>query len=112
MAHIFYARWKHGISPIMIDGGQDIPSPLSGQQEVTAFGKNSVGDANDNWRVEVEGRGIWFSKKKIRLIHLDTGLALHSHENHSKSEYTAFQQEVTCFDGRDDNDFWKIYQAN
>lgn len=83
-------------------------SPLTGQQEVTAFGENGEGDANDNWRVEVKGRGKWYEKKQIRLIHLDTKHALHSHHGHSHPNYTAGQQEVTCFQGRDDNDLWRI----
>lgn len=84
------------------------PSPLTGQQEVTAFGNDGEGDANDNWRIEVIGKGIWFEKKKIRLIHLDTKSALHSHAGHSHSERTAGQQEVTCYTGRDDNDLWVV----
>lgn len=84
------------------------PSPLSGQQEVTAFGNGGIGDANDNWQVEVDGKGIWFEKKRIRLIHLDTNNALHSHSGHSHPDFTAGQQEVTCFAGRDNNDFWVI----
>lgn len=84
------------------------PSPLTGQQEVTAFGDDGVGDANDNWRVEVDGKGTWFEKRKIRLIHLDTNNALHSHAGYSHPDFTAGQQEVTCFAGRDTNDFWII----
>lgn len=84
------------------------PSPLTSQQEVTAFGTNGEGDANDNWRVEVEGKGVWFEKKKIRLIHLDTKKALHSHAGHSHPVFTAGQQEVTCYDERDNNDFWVV----
>lgn len=57
----------------------DMPSAFSRQQEVTAFGNNGEGDQNDNWRVEVEGKGIWYEKKRIRLIHLNTKHALHSH---------------------------------
>lgn len=84
------------------------PSPLTGQQEVTAFGVDGEGDANDNWRVEVDGKGIWFEKKKVRLIHLDTKSALHSHAGHSHPVFTAGQQEVTCYTGRDDNDYWIV----
>jgi len=81
-------------------------SPLTGQQEVTAFGNDGIGDSNDNWRIEVDGKGIWFEKKKIRLIHLDTNNALHSHAGHSHPEFTAGQQEVTCFVERNNDDFW------
>jgi dolichyl-phosphate-mannose--protein O-mannosyl transferase len=80
------------------------PSPLTGQQEVTAYEHEASGDSNDNWRVEVEGGGIWTNRKRIKLIHIETGHALHSHPG--VSEYTAGQQEVTCYKERDDNDWW------
>lgn len=88
-----------------------IRSPLSNQQEVTAYGDSGIGDFNDNWRIEIEHgtiRPIWQKKAKIRFIHVDTNHALHSHHGHSSYEYTADQQEVTCFPGRDDNDWWII----
>jgi dolichyl-phosphate-mannose--protein O-mannosyl transferase len=33
------------------------PSPITGQQEVTAYGTDGVGDPNDDWRIEVENGG-------------------------------------------------------
>ncbi len=86
----------------------DAPSPLTKQQEVTAFGDDGIGDTNDLWRIEVDGKGVWFEKKKIRLIHLNTNNALHSHAGHSHPEFTAGQQEVTCFTERNNDDFWVI----
>jgi len=85
-----------------------IPSPLTGQQEVSAYGDMGEGDFNDNWKVEVRGGGVWYEKKRVRLIHVDTGGALHSHAGHSHPQFTAGQQEVTCYKGRDDNDFWVV----
>jgi dolichyl-phosphate-mannose--protein O-mannosyl transferase len=34
-----------------------IRSPVSGQQEVTAFGERGAGDVNCDWRIEVAGNG-------------------------------------------------------
>lgn len=89
----------------------DTPSPLSHQQEVTAFGDNGIGDFNDNWRIEIEHGGLrlmWQKKVKVRFIYVDTNHTLHSHGEHSSHEYTANQQEVTCFSERDDNDWWVV----
>ena len=83
-----------------------ISSPLTGQQEVTAFGINGNGDFNDNWCVEVDGAGPWTTDRAVRLIHVATGVALHSHAGWSDPVFTTGQQEVTGFAGRDSNDFW------
>jgi dolichyl-phosphate-mannose--protein O-mannosyl transferase len=87
-----------------------IPSPVTGQQEVTGFGSNGIGDSNDNWRVEVEGGGWWTPGKRVRLIHANTNHALHSHSGFSHPSWTAGQQEVTGFAGRDDNDWWYLFE--
>lgn len=99
-------RLEHVPTKRNLHSHSNIPSPLAGQQEVTAFGENGEGDVNDNWQVEVNGKGIWYEKKRIRLIHLETHHALHSHAGHSHGQFTEGQQEVTCFYGRDHNDFW------
>ena len=84
------------------------PSPLTSQQEVTAFGENGAGDFNDNWRVEVLIGREWRENVNIRLIHVESEHALHSHKGHKHPEYTADQQEVTAYKLRDDNDLWRI----
>lgn len=53
-------------------------SPVSDEQEVTAFGEGGIGDANDDWRVEVEGGGPWLAGRRVRLVHARTGAALRS----------------------------------
>lgn len=78
-------------------------SPLSGQQEVSAYlGSDGRGDtgmfcvisisislsciindsnsfAGDNWRVEVNGGGAWKRGEPVRLVHVDTNKYLYSH---------------------------------
>lgn len=83
-----------------------IPSPVTGQQEVTAYGTAGTGDANDDWRVEVDGGGEWTAGTRLRLIHVATNHALHSHAGAAHPQWTLDQQEVTGFGGRDDNDLW------
>jgi len=83
-----------------------ILSPVTKQQEVTAFSpqNNGTGNLDDNWRVEVENGEAWTAGNRIRLIHVNTNAALHSH--HYGNEYTSNQQEVTGFTNRNEDDFW------
>ncbi|MFI9811695.1 C1 family peptidase [Saccharothrix variisporea] len=99
-------RLEHVLTGRNLHSHCGFPSPVTGQQEVTCFGEKGVGDGNDNWRVEVEGGGIWEAGKKVRLVHLPTEHALHSHLGHAHPEWTLGQQEVTAFRGRDGNDLW------
>jgi len=46
-------------------------SPLSGNQEVSAFGKEGEGDTGDNWTV-VCNEEFWERSEAIRLKHVDT----------------------------------------
>ncbi|CAH1408142.1 unnamed protein product [Nezara viridula] len=47
-------------------------SPLSGNQEVTAFGENGAGDRGDTWRVMCK-RMLWRRDSPVLLRHHDTG---------------------------------------
>ena len=93
------------------------PSPATKQQEVTCFGQNGIGDTNDNWRIEIEGGEgkTWDVGQRIRLIHVLTNHVLHSHRSlyvvYFDSIKPVFQQEVTCFPGRDDNDWWAAFEV-
>ncbi|MBI5296600.1 MAG: hypothetical protein HY869_14070 [Chloroflexi bacterium] len=82
-------------------------SPLTQQQEVTAFSpeNNGIGNLDDNWQIEAENGEDWTVGDKIRLIHSRTKVALHSHPVGSK-ELTSDQQEVTGFSKRNEDDFW------
>ena len=72
---------------------------------------NGMGDGNDNWRVEVKDGGPWTYGKWVRLIHVNTNHALHSHEPYTHPTYTAGQQEVTGFSSRDDNDLFYLFEG-
>jgi len=85
-----------------------IPSPVTKQQEVTAFGANGAGDEGDNWKVNVEGGGPWETEKRVQLIHVGTGKLLHSHRGFSNPQFTKGMQEVTAFEGVDDNNWWFV----
>jgi len=81
-------------------------SPVTKQQEVTAYGQDGIGDVNDNWKVEIEFGGFWITGVKVRLLHQQTGAALHSHAGAYLPAWGFNQQEVTCYENRDRNDYW------
>lgn len=96
-------RLRHFVTGQYLHSHQGYPAPItSGQQEITAWtGK----DSNDMWQVEFSAGGSWSADKKVRLIHLSTNAALHSH-NITGGALPSQQQEVTGYSGRDANDFW------
>lgn len=46
-------------------------SPLSGNQEISCYGENGVGDSGDNWEVICSG-DAWLRDYPIKLRHVDT----------------------------------------
>jgi hypothetical protein len=109
-AHGDIIRLEHVLTARNLHSHAGHPSPVTGQQEVTCFGDGGIGDGNDNWRVEMEGGGVWSAHRRVRLIHEPTNHALHSHPGLSHPVWTAGQQEVTGFAERDDNDWWWVLE--
>jgi hypothetical protein len=103
-------RLEHVLTGRNLHSHAGIPSPVTRQQEVTGFGSGGTGDGNDDWRIEVEGGGTWDDGKRVRLVHVLSNAALHSHSGFSHPTWTAGQQEVTGFAGRDDNDWWSLFE--
>jgi hypothetical protein len=103
-------RLQHVLTGRNLHSHSGIPSPITHQQEVTCYGEGGNGDTNDNWRVEVEGGGAWDSGKRVQLIHTNTNHSLHSHYGQTSASYTADQQEVTCYENRDINDWWLLFE--
>eukprot|EP00795_Rhopilema_esculentum_P008083 gene8083-13998_t len=50
-------------------------SPISRNQEVSAFGENGNGDTGDNWEVVCKSKK-WKRDEKIKFKHTDTGMYL------------------------------------
>ena len=100
-------RLEHMTTRMNLHSHGSARSPVTNQQEVTAFGQDGIGDANDNWKVDIKSGGYWLEGTRARLIHQQTGAALHSHAGASLPEWGFNQQEVTCFEGRDRNDWWR-----
>lgn len=82
------------------------PSPLTNQQEVTAYGIAGTGDGNDDWVIDLGELGEWQFGKPMRLDFRGTGMVLHSHSGHSHPILTAGLQEVTAYRRGDANDPW------
>ena len=65
LIHIATRRYLHS---------HDFASPLSHNQEVSAFGENGVSDEGDRWKVVCTSRNdYWLRKDGIRLQHVTTG---------------------------------------
>jgi hypothetical protein len=106
LRHGDLVRLQHVATGRNLHSHHGIPSPVTRQQEVTCFGSNGVGDANDDWSVQTDDGGPWLAGSSVRLVHVLTDVALHSHPGFSDPRWTMGQQEVTGFAGRDDNDLW------
>ncbi|XP_046392508.1 stromal cell-derived factor 2 [Ischnura elegans] len=50
-------------------------SPLSGNQEISAYGENGVGDTGDHWVVVCDG-DYWERDEEVMLRHVDTNMYL------------------------------------
>ena len=60
-----------------------VRSALSGQQEVSAFGENGVGDVLDDWQVMcTTDKQYWSRGTQVRFKHRETGKYLSSSKNH------------------------------
>jgi len=76
------------------------PAPITKKHfQVTCYGHEGVGDINDIWKVEMvngePGDTIKTVKSKFRLIHVQKGCALQSH-NKKLPKWGWEQLEVTC----------------
>ena len=87
-----------------------IASPVTNQQEVSAFGEGGHGDTNCNWRVRLgqDDHGA------IRLHHVNTGRGADHHYLHSQGIMLPLGQghcrqgEVTVFGGKNRDDLWRV----
>ncbi len=83
IGHGDIVRLEHVVTNRNLHSHSGHPSPVTHQQEVTCFGHHGVGDTNDNWRVEAAGPAKVKVGSTLRLVHVDTNAALHSHPGFS-----------------------------
>lgn len=84
--------------------------------QVTCYGENGLGDANDIWTVQKESSSvssgeddrIYTVRTRFKLIHYLTNCALHSHSK-QLPKWAYEQMEVTCNPKlHDKNNYWNI----
>ena len=81
-------------------------SPITYNQEVSAFGENGDGDTGDNWVVKCTGNTAkWNLKDKIRFQHANTGKYLHL-SNEKFGRPIAAQHEVCAKHLDESNNLW------
>jgi len=82
-------------------------SPITHQQEVSAFGEGGDGDTGDNWQVSCISSNTknWNRNKAIRFKHSDTDLLLHiSSEQYGRP--IAGQHEICARQNEESNNLW------
>lgn len=84
-------------------------SPLSNQQEVSAFGGDEDTDTGDHWMVYCKSR-YWQKNESVRLKHVDTEMWL-SMSGNSYGRPIFGQMEVICSRSSDSNSFWKTSEG-
>jgi len=84
-------------------------SPLSSQQEVSAFGESGRGDTGDVWRVMCEG-DFWTRGDNVMLKHSDTGVFL-SASGHTFGRPINGQMEIVGTSRADGSTHWKTQEG-
>ena len=87
-------------------------SPLSGNQEVSAFGNGGKGDRGDNWIVDCnDSSEYWNRDDLVRFKHKDTGKFLHS-SGHSYGRPIAGQREISAYgNAGNQNNLWTAMEG-
>ena len=84
-------------------------SPLSKNQEVSAFGENGDGDDGDNWIIEC-GDEYWRRDEPVRLKHKLTKKYLHvSGDTYGRP--IQGQMEVSCTAYASQYNLWRVYEG-
>lgn len=85
-------------------------SPLSNNQEVSAFGENGEGDEGDHWVVDCDLDESWSRNEAVRLQHRQTQKFLHvSGDQYGRP--IAGQLEVSCYGYRNAYNLWKVQEG-
>lgn len=84
-------------------------SPLSSQQEVSAFGSDTDSDTGDHWMVYCKSR-YWLKQESVRLKHVDTGMWL-SLSGNTYGRPIFGQLEVICSTSPDSSSYWKTAEG-
>lgn len=84
-------------------------SPLSSQQEVSAFGNDNESDTGDHWIIDCPGK-VWKKNQALSLKHVDTDSWLSlSGNTYGRPIYG--QMEVICTGSKDRLSNWKTVEG-
>nr|CAG4637371.1 EOG090X0E0P [Ceriodaphnia reticulata]SVE73206.1 EOG090X0E0P [Ceriodaphnia reticulata] len=84
-------------------------SPLSGSQEVSAFGENGVGDTGDYWKVVCDG-DFWERDDSVAFRHVDTNAYLAS-SGHAYGRPINGQLEIVGVTRLDSSCHWQTAEG-
>nr|SVE73833.1 EOG090X0E0P [Daphnia atkinsoni] len=84
-------------------------SPLSGSQEVSAFGENGVGDTGDYWKVVCDG-DFWERDDNVVFRHVDTNVYLAT-SGHAYGRPINGQLEIVGLTKLDSSCQWKTAEG-
>lgn len=84
-------------------------SPLSSQQEVSAFGDDNDSDTGDHWVIYCKGR-FWQKTEQVKFKHIDTGTWL-SLSGNTYGRPIFGQLEVICATSADSTSSWKTAEG-
>lgn len=110
-------RLEHVVTKRNLHSHFEVAPITKRHYQVTGYGENGVGDANDLWRISKETTSvgkikeddrIYTVRTRFRLIHYLTNCALHSHSK-QLPKWAYEQLEVTCNPkAHDKNNYWNI----
>lgn len=105
-------RLEHFVTKRNLHTHKEMAPVTKRHHQITCYGENGTGDANDVWRLEVVGEAnkasVTTVTSKLRFIHYLTGCALHSHSK-QLPKWGYEQMEVTCNPNlRDPKNLWNI----
>lgn len=84
-------------------------SPLSSQQEVSAFGSDEDSDTGDHWIVYCRSR-YWLKNESVRFKHVDTEMWL-SLSGNIYGRPIFGQLEVVCSTTSESTSYWKTAEG-
>nr|CAG4641224.1 EOG090X0E0P [Eulimnadia texana] len=84
-------------------------SPLSGSQEISAFGENGVGDSGDNWKLVCDS-DFWERDDSIVFQHVDTKVYL-SCSGHTYGRPINGQMEIVGIKRNDQTTKWQTAEG-
>lgn len=105
-------RLEHQVTSRNLHGHRERAPVTRKHFQVTCYGDNGIGDANDVYRIEIEGASdnekLKTVTSKFRLIHYFVGCAVYSHSK-QLPKWGFEQMEVACTPNTlDKNALWNI----